>query len=194
MIYLLVTCVKHPPEDNELDADDMAGDGTPQPIKRKVQQKRASKAKHISKTGQACQHRKLTSSESDGICMGKCMIEILQEDKVHTVNQKQKLVKQASLRFGLFEFGEDWETFLDRVAEACEATCEGLLIPSLCWRWMKPANSSLVPLCSIAGFASLKKKLTGTQPMVVLIMKPPQALASQKPVWTSFFFGKHMLF
>ena len=136
MIYLLVTCVKHLPEDNELDVDDTAGDGTPQAVKQKVQQKRASKAKCISKTGQAHQHRKLTSSESDGIRMGECMIKILQEDKVHIVNQKQKLMKQASLRFGPFEFGEDtdWETCLDRVAEACEATCEGLLITSLCWR------------------------------------------------------------
>ena len=188
--------MKCPPEDNELDADDTAGDGTPQPIKWKVRQKRASKAKRISKTGQAHQHKKPTSSESDGICTGECTIKILQEDKVHIVNRKQKLVKQASLRFRLFEFGEDtdWETFLDRVAEACEATRKGLLIPSLCWRWMKPTNSSPVPLCKISGFASLKKKLTGTQPMIVLIMKPPQALASQKPVRTSFFFGKHMLF
>jgi len=98
------------------------------------------KAKSISKTGQACQRRKPTSSECKGMLMGKCTIEIMQDDKLHIVNQKQKLMKQASLRFGPFEFGEDmdWETFLDEVAEACEATCEGLEVDETCQLFAGP--------------------------------------------------------
>ena len=130
--------------------------------------------------------------------MGECTIESLQEDKVHKL--------QCQLKAKAHEAGQSqvwaiqvWaghelgDTF--GVAKACEATCEGLLIPSLCWKWkwMKPTNSLLVPLGSITGFVSFKKRLTGTQPMIILIMKPPQALASQKLV-DLFFFGKHILF
>ena len=131
----------------------------------------------------------MTSTEGDKILTGECTIKIMQEDRLQVINQKQKMVKQSSLRFRPFDFGEDmeWEEFLEKVAVACEATCEGLVIQSLCRKWMKPANSSLVPLCSIAGFTFLKKKLTGSQPMIVLIMKLPQALASQKPVHIIYF-------
>jgi len=108
----------------------------------------------------------------------------VQEDRLQVVNHKQKFVKQASLRFGPFDFGEDtnWDVFLDKVAVACEASHNALIVPSLCWKWMKLANLSPVPLCDVGGFTSLKKKLTSTQPMIILMMKPPQAVISQKPV------------
>jgi hypothetical protein len=193
MFFLLVMCAKRPPEDYEPDTDDTAQEGhqgsTPTAVKPPVQRKRSLKAKPTSKTRR---RRKRSVSECEGALTGECTIEVLQDDKLHIVNRKQKLVKQPSLRFGPFEFREDmaWETFLDHIAEACEATRDGLVISSLCWRWMKPANSSPVPLCNNAGFASLKKKLTGTQPMIILIMKPPHAVASQKPV-CDLLFRKH---
>ena len=70
--------------------------------------------------------------------MGECTIKIVQEDKLQVVNCKQKFVKQASLRFGPFDFGEDtnWDMFLDKVAVACEASRDALIVPSLCWKWM----------------------------------------------------------
>src|SRR6266481_8800974 len=139
--------------------------------------------------GHQRRHSKLTSSEFEEGVTGECTIEILQEDKLQIVNQKQKFVKQSSLRFGLFDFSEDmaWEEFLDKVAEACKATQEGMVISSLCWKWMKPANSSLVPLCNVAGFKSLKKKLTGHQPMIILMMRPPKAPDSEKLVCSLLF-------
>ena len=125
--------------------------------------------------------------------MGECTIEIVQEDKLQVVNRKQKFIKQASLRFSPFDFGEDtdWEMFLDKVAVACEASHNALIMPSLCWKWMKLANSSPVPLCNVGGFASLKEKLTGTQLMIILMMKPSQAVVSQKPV-CFFLFHQHI--
>ena len=91
--------------------------------------------------------------------MGECTIKIVQEDKLQVVNCKQKFVKQASLRFSPFDFGEDtdWDMFLDKVAVACEASHDALIVPSLCWKWMKPANSSPVPLCNIRGFTSPRR-------------------------------------
>ena len=152
-------------------------------------QKHSKPTRRTSKIGPAHKRSKVTSTEGDEILTGECTIEIMQEDRLQVINRKQKMVKQSSLRFGPFDFSEDteWEEFLEKVAAACEATREGLVIQSLCWKWMKPANSSPVPLCSIAGFTSLKKKLTGSQPMIDLIMKPPQALASQKPVCIIYF-------
>ena len=57
----------------------------------------------------------------------------MQADRLQVINQKQKkMVKQSSLRFGPFDFSEDmeWEEFLEKVAAACEVTCEGLVIQS----------------------------------------------------------------
>ena len=188
-----ITGRKRPPEDNGTDTDSAESKGhlrdQSAAAKPTDRQKHSKPTRRTSKIGPAHKRSKVTSTEGDEILTGECTIEIMQEDRLQVINRKQKMVKQSSLRFGPFDFSEDteWEEFLEKVAAACEATCEGLVIQSLCWKWMKPANSSLVPLCSIAGFTFLKKKLTGSQPMIVLIMKLPQALASQKPVHIIYF-------
>jgi len=64
--------------------------GTSQPVKLTVQQQGSTKLKCISKKRQACWHRKLTPSECEGILMGECTIEIMQDNKLHIINQKQK--------------------------------------------------------------------------------------------------------
>ncbi len=194
--YLPVTCGKRPPEDYEPHTDSTVGEGhqgdksqsVPQPNRRK-RSKQAKPPPRASKMGHRRRHSKLTLSEFEEGVTGECTIEILQEDKLQIVNRKQKFVKQSSLRFGPFDFSEDtaWEEFLDKVAEACEVTHEGMVISSLCWKWMKPANSSPVPLCNVAGFKSLKKKLTGHQPMIILMMRPPKAPDSEKPVCSLLF-------
>ena len=78
-------------------------------------------------------------SECDEGIMGECTIKIVQEDKLQVVNHKQKFVKQASLRFSPFDFGEDtdWDMFLDKVAVACEASRDALIMPSLCWKFFE---------------------------------------------------------
>ena len=193
-----VTCTKQPPDDDELDKDSIGSEDLQldrhQAAKLHIQRKPSKQAKQKSKPSHQRKHSKLTSSECDKGLTGECTIEILQEDKLQVVNRKQKWVKQVSLRFGPFDFDEDidWEAFLEKITEACEATQEGLVVQSLCWKWLKPTNSSPIPLGSSAGFASFKKKLTGSQPMIILIMKPPQALGSKKPV-CSLLFYKHML-
>ena len=121
-IHLPVPCAKKPLEDSELDCNstsskDQLGNKT-QAVKIDVQQKQL-KQKHTPKTGCRHKHTKPTSSECDEGLTGKCTIEIVQEDKLQIVNHKQKFVKQASLQFGPFDFGEDtnWEGFLDKIAK-----------------------------------------------------------------------------
>ncbi|KAF8511761.1 hypothetical protein JB92DRAFT_354852 [Gautieria morchelliformis] len=98
-----------------------------------------------------------------------------------------KLVKQTPLCFGPLEFTvfTTWKDFLQAVAEACHASKEGLDVQSLCWKWIKPANCPQLPLSTLAAFASLKKKLTGTQPTIVLTMKAPQPVVSKEPDWSA---------
>ncbi|KAF8484302.1 hypothetical protein JB92DRAFT_2837001 [Gautieria morchelliformis] len=68
---------------------------------------------------------KLPSSDNDDN-PDKYTIEVEQEPLIKVVNQRQKLVKKAPLRFGPLEFTlfTTWEDFLQAVAKACHVLKE----------------------------------------------------------------------
>lgn len=60
--------------------------------------------------------------------------------------------------------GDGWEGLLVRLANCLGTDKNFLLLQSMEWRWLRPANSMWLPLRDPNGFASLLKQLKTTQP------------------------------
>ncbi|KAJ7710716.1 hypothetical protein B0H17DRAFT_1190411 [Mycena rosella] len=52
-----------------------------------------------------------------------------------------------------------WPAFLDMLAHLLETQAAFLVVSSFMWRWLKPTNSSFLPMASEAGFKSLIRQI-----------------------------------
>ena len=98
--------------------------------------------------------------------------------KVSSPGRKSKMQKQDPLAFGPLQLNTavPWDGFLQSIAGEVESAPANLVILSLKWRLMKPANSTWMPLRSATGYASLVKQMASARvPNIIIWMDPPKA-------------------
>jgi hypothetical protein len=79
--------------------------------------------------------------------------------------------KQDPLAFGPLQLNTavPWDGFLQSIVGEVESAPVNLVILSLKWRLMKPANSTWMPLRSATGYASLVKQMASARALNIII-------------------------
>ncbi|KIJ30391.1 hypothetical protein M422DRAFT_253093 [Sphaerobolus stellatus SS14] len=131
----------------------------------------------------------LSDSEDDRLYIAECIIDVELPSVAQNNGRKSKTVKQTPLSFGPIEMDKKTThvAFLAKIAAAVESTPECLDVQSLRWKFTKPANSAIFPLSSEAGFISLRKKITGSQPTIRILMSKPRQATQIVPEWSADF-------
>jgi hypothetical protein len=104
-------------------------------------------------------------------------------------SHRKKLTKTDPLTYGPADFVSDcvWVEFLTQLAGAVDSLPSLLALPSLEWRWQKPANSLWVPLRDESGYASFLRKLRDARgsPCVIFCMDAPSTPPPTLPATTA---------
>ena len=93
--------------------------------------------------------------------------------------RKKKVLKTDPITYGPADFVSDWTwtQFLAQLAGIVDSLPTLLALPSLEWRWQKPANSLWVPLQDESGYSSFIRKLRDARgtPSAIFQMDAPVA-------------------
>lgn len=92
--------------------------------------------------------------------------------------KKKAKIDDAKHKFGpgLANTGQSWADFRGFIAKEVGVKEELLAVASMTWRWMKPANSELLPLASENGYLSLLSQVAVSKakiPYIFVFMDPP---------------------
>jgi hypothetical protein len=94
-------------------------------------------------------------------------------------SRKKKVTKTDPVTYGPADFVSDstWAQFLAQLAGIVDSLPSLLALPSLEWRWQKPANSLWVPLQDENRYSSFIRKLHDARcaPSVIFRMDAPAA-------------------
>ncbi|KIJ50658.1 hypothetical protein M422DRAFT_245295 [Sphaerobolus stellatus SS14] len=129
----------------------------------------------------------LSDSKDDWLYITECIIAVELPSVAQNNGHKSNTVKQTLLSFGPDEMDKKatHTEFLAKIAAAIESKPECLDVQLLHWKFMKPANSTIFPLSSGAGFISLRKKITGSQSATRILMSKPRLAAQIVSEWNA---------
>jgi hypothetical protein len=103
--------------------------------------------------------------------------------------RRKKVMKTDPVTYGPADFASDsiWDQFLTQLASTVDSLASLLALPSLEWRWQKPANSLWVPLRGESGYASFLRKLRDARgsPCVIFRMDAPSTPLPTLPATTA---------
>jgi hypothetical protein len=92
-------------------------------------------------------------------------------------SQKNKLQKQEPMAFGLLQLETtlSWDALLQFMVCKIESTVPNLVVSTLEWRTMKPANSTWMPLRTAMAYGTLvKQMITSKNVNIIICMDPPK--------------------